>query len=106
MEEFYPEEAKYNHPFTIYKNHLYVYPQQLKYDNQKSFAKARFLTHQKAQSVISDTGKLKVAVQQQETLESCNNVCLHVFKHEALFKASGILFIINSQKILSLIAQS
>ncbi|XP_057201604.1 dedicator of cytokinesis protein 11 [Triplophysa rosa] len=41
VEEFYPEEAKYNHPFTIYKNHLYVYPQQLKYDNQKSFAKAR-----------------------------------------------------------------
>lgn len=41
VEEFVPEEAKYNHPFTIYKNHLYVYPQQLKYDNQKSFAKAR-----------------------------------------------------------------
>ncbi|KAA0723028.1 Dedicator of cytokinesis protein 11 [Triplophysa tibetana] len=61
VEEFYPEEAKYNHPFTIYKNHLYVYPQQLKYDNQKSFAKARFLTHQKAQSVISETGKLWVA---------------------------------------------
>uniref|UniRef100_A0A8C2E8G2 Dedicator of cytokinesis 11 n=1 Tax=Cyprinus carpio TaxID=7962 RepID=A0A8C2E8G2_CYPCA len=41
VEEFIPEEARYNHPFTIYKNHLYVYPQQLKYDNQKTFAKAR-----------------------------------------------------------------
>ncbi|XP_056115262.1 dedicator of cytokinesis protein 11 isoform X1 [Rhinichthys klamathensis goyatoka] len=41
VEEFVPEEARYNHPFTIYKNHLYVYPQQLKYDNQKTFAKAR-----------------------------------------------------------------
>uniref|UniRef100_A0AAR2L4E0 Dedicator of cytokinesis 11 n=1 Tax=Pygocentrus nattereri TaxID=42514 RepID=A0AAR2L4E0_PYGNA len=41
VEEFVPEEAKYNHPFTIYKNHLYIYPQQLKYENQKTFAKAR-----------------------------------------------------------------
>uniref|UniRef100_A0A674DY32 Dedicator of cytokinesis 11 n=1 Tax=Salmo trutta TaxID=8032 RepID=A0A674DY32_SALTR len=41
MEEFLPEEAKYNYPFTVYKNHLYVYPLQLKYDNQKTFAKAR-----------------------------------------------------------------
>ncbi|XP_062850163.1 dedicator of cytokinesis protein 11 [Trichomycterus rosablanca] len=41
LEEFVPEEAKYNPPFTIYKNHLYIYPQQLKYENQKTFAKAR-----------------------------------------------------------------
>ncbi|KAM6949309.1 dedicator of cytokinesis protein 11 [Aplochiton taeniatus] len=41
MEEFLPEEAKYNYPFTTYKNHLYIYPLQLKYDNQKTFAKAR-----------------------------------------------------------------
>uniref|UniRef100_A0A4W4EYC8 Dedicator of cytokinesis 11 n=1 Tax=Electrophorus electricus TaxID=8005 RepID=A0A4W4EYC8_ELEEL len=41
MEEFVPEEAKYHHPFTIYKNHLYIYPLQLKYENQKTFAKAR-----------------------------------------------------------------
>ncbi|KAJ8008347.1 hypothetical protein DPEC_G00103890 [Dallia pectoralis] len=41
MEEFLPEEAKYNYPFTAYKNHLYIYPLQLKYDNQKSFTKAR-----------------------------------------------------------------
>uniref|UniRef100_A0A673I0Z3 Dedicator of cytokinesis protein 11-like n=1 Tax=Sinocyclocheilus rhinocerous TaxID=307959 RepID=A0A673I0Z3_9TELE len=41
VEEFVPQEARYNHPFTIYKNHLYIYPQQLKYDNQKTFAKAR-----------------------------------------------------------------
>ncbi|XP_038831645.1 dedicator of cytokinesis protein 11-like [Salvelinus namaycush] len=41
MEEFLPEEAKYNYPFTVFKNHLYVYPLQLKYDNQKTFTKAR-----------------------------------------------------------------
>uniref|UniRef100_A0A8C1I073 Dedicator of cytokinesis 11 n=1 Tax=Cyprinus carpio carpio TaxID=630221 RepID=A0A8C1I073_CYPCA len=57
VEEFIPEEARYNHPFTIYKNHLYVYPQQLKYDNQKTFA------------------KLWVVVQQQAP-SSSNNVCL------------------------------
>ncbi|XP_035263368.1 dedicator of cytokinesis protein 11 isoform X2 [Anguilla anguilla] len=41
IDEFLPEEAKYNHPFTVYKHHLYVYPLQLKYDSQKTFAKAR-----------------------------------------------------------------
>uniref|UniRef100_A0A3P8W7G4 Dedicator of cytokinesis 11 n=1 Tax=Cynoglossus semilaevis TaxID=244447 RepID=A0A3P8W7G4_CYNSE len=41
VEEFLPEEAKYNYPFTTYKNQLYVYPLQLKYDNQKTFTKAR-----------------------------------------------------------------
>ncbi|XP_077597849.1 dedicator of cytokinesis protein 11 isoform X2 [Stigmatopora nigra] len=41
VEEFLPEEAKYNYPFTTYKHQLYVYPLQLKYDNQKSFTKAR-----------------------------------------------------------------
>uniref|UniRef100_A0AAV2KQV2 Dedicator of cytokinesis protein 11 n=1 Tax=Knipowitschia caucasica TaxID=637954 RepID=A0AAV2KQV2_KNICA len=41
VEEFLPEEAKYNFPFTSYKNQLYVYPLQLKYDNQKTFTKAR-----------------------------------------------------------------
>ena len=39
VEEFVPEMTKYCYPFTIYKNHLYVYPLQLKYDSQKSFAK-------------------------------------------------------------------
>uniref|UniRef100_A0A3Q3B796 Dedicator of cytokinesis 11 n=1 Tax=Kryptolebias marmoratus TaxID=37003 RepID=A0A3Q3B796_KRYMA len=39
IEEFLPEEAKYNHPFTTYKNQLYIYPSQLKYDNQKTFTK-------------------------------------------------------------------
>uniref|UniRef100_A0A8C8BWE3 Dedicator of cytokinesis 11 n=1 Tax=Oncorhynchus tshawytscha TaxID=74940 RepID=A0A8C8BWE3_ONCTS len=39
IEEFLPEEAKY--PYTVFKNHLYVYPLQLKYNNQKSFAKVR-----------------------------------------------------------------
>ncbi|XP_075999831.1 dedicator of cytokinesis protein 11 isoform X2 [Genypterus blacodes] len=41
IEEFLPEEAKYNYPFTSYKNQLYIYPLQLKYDNQKTFTKAR-----------------------------------------------------------------
>lgn len=39
VEEFLPEEAKYNYPFTTYKNQLYIYPYQLKYDNQKTFTK-------------------------------------------------------------------
>ena len=39
IEEFLPVEAKYNYPFTTYKNQLYVYPLQLKYDNQKTFTK-------------------------------------------------------------------
>ncbi|XP_048400109.2 dedicator of cytokinesis protein 11 isoform X2 [Stegostoma tigrinum] len=41
VEEFVPNIAKYMYPFTGFKNHLYVYPIQLKYDNQKAFAKAR-----------------------------------------------------------------
>ncbi|XP_034066449.1 dedicator of cytokinesis protein 11 isoform X1 [Gymnodraco acuticeps] len=41
VEEFLPAEAKYNYPYTSYKNQLYVCPLQLKYDNQKSFTKAR-----------------------------------------------------------------
>ncbi|KAG7502194.1 hypothetical protein JOB18_015560 [Solea senegalensis] len=41
VEEFVPCLAKCSQPFTIYNNHLYVYPKHLKYDSQKSFAKAR-----------------------------------------------------------------
>ncbi|XP_055361068.1 dedicator of cytokinesis protein 9 isoform X6 [Betta splendens] len=41
VEEFVPCIAKCSQPFTIYKNHLFVYPKHLKYDGQKSFAKAR-----------------------------------------------------------------
>ncbi|XP_069749821.1 dedicator of cytokinesis protein 11 isoform X2 [Narcine bancroftii] len=41
VEEFVPDIAKYMYPFTTFKNHMYVYPLQLKYDNQKTFAKAR-----------------------------------------------------------------
>ncbi|KAG7257098.1 hypothetical protein CRUP_038138, partial [Coryphaenoides rupestris] len=41
VEEFVPSIAKCSQPFTIYNNHLYVYPRHLKYDGQKSFAKAR-----------------------------------------------------------------
>lgn len=39
VEEFVPCIAKCSQPFTIYNNHLYVYPKHLKYDSQKSFAK-------------------------------------------------------------------
>nr|XP_014431520.1 dedicator of cytokinesis protein 9 [Pelodiscus sinensis] len=41
VEEFVPCIPKHSQPFTIYNNHLYVYPKYLKYDSQKSFAKAR-----------------------------------------------------------------
>ncbi|XP_028834946.1 dedicator of cytokinesis protein 9-like isoform X4 [Denticeps clupeoides] len=41
VEEFVPCIAKCSQPFTTYNNHLYVYPRHLKYDGQKSFAKAR-----------------------------------------------------------------
>ncbi|XP_029112772.1 dedicator of cytokinesis protein 9-like isoform X5 [Scleropages formosus] len=41
VEEFLPCIAKCSQPFTIYNNHLYVYPRNLKYDGQKSFTKAR-----------------------------------------------------------------
>eukprot|EP00062_Callorhinchus_milii_P020350 gi/632975902/ref/XP_007904488.1/ PREDICTED: dedicator of cytokinesis protein 9 [Callorhinchus milii] len=41
VEEFVPCIAKLAQPFTIYNNHLYVYPKHLKYDSQKTFAKAR-----------------------------------------------------------------
>ncbi|ETE65390.1 Dedicator of cytokinesis protein 9, partial [Ophiophagus hannah] len=41
VEEFVPCIPKHIQPSTIYNNHLYVYPKHLKYDSQKSFAKAR-----------------------------------------------------------------
>ncbi|XP_075905426.1 dedicator of cytokinesis protein 9 isoform X2 [Nelusetta ayraudi] len=41
VEEFVPCIAKCSQPFTVYKNHLYIYPRHLKYDGQKAFAKAR-----------------------------------------------------------------
>lgn len=39
IEEFVPCIPKHTQPYTIYNNHLYVYPKYLKYDSQKSFAK-------------------------------------------------------------------
>ncbi|XP_039210727.1 dedicator of cytokinesis protein 11 isoform X1 [Crotalus tigris] len=41
VDEFVPEVAKYCCPFTAYRNQLYIYPLHLKYDSQKTFAKAR-----------------------------------------------------------------
>lgn len=39
VEEFVPCIPKHTQPYTIYNNHLYVYPKYLKYDSQKTFAK-------------------------------------------------------------------
>lgn len=41
VEEFVPCIPRHTQPYTIYNNHLYVYPKYLKYDSQKSFAKVR-----------------------------------------------------------------
>ncbi|ESP01696.1 hypothetical protein LOTGIDRAFT_172449 [Lottia gigantea] len=41
IEEFIPERASLCSTFDFYKNTLYVYPKSLKFDSQKSFAKAR-----------------------------------------------------------------
>uniref|UniRef100_A0A4W5Q0Y2 Dedicator of cytokinesis 10 n=1 Tax=Hucho hucho TaxID=62062 RepID=A0A4W5Q0Y2_9TELE len=43
VEEFVQDSTKFTQPHRIYKNHVYVYPRHLKYDSQKSFAKARNL---------------------------------------------------------------
>lgn len=43
VEEFVPYIAKCSQPFTIYNNHLYVYPKHLKYDSQKAFAKVSLM---------------------------------------------------------------
>ncbi|KAL2096343.1 hypothetical protein ACEWY4_008491 [Coilia grayii] len=41
VDEFLLESAKFAQPYRVYRNHIYVYPRHLKYDSQKSFAKAR-----------------------------------------------------------------
>nr|XP_045001581.1 dedicator of cytokinesis protein 9 isoform X5 [Jaculus jaculus] len=41
VEEFVPCIPRHTQPYTVYNNHLYVYPKYLKYDSQKTFAKAR-----------------------------------------------------------------
>ncbi|XP_071839033.1 dedicator of cytokinesis protein 11-like isoform X31 [Apostichopus japonicus] len=41
VEEFLPDVGKFMSPHTTYVNNLYVYPLSLKYDSQKSYAKAR-----------------------------------------------------------------
>ncbi|XP_072557852.1 dedicator of cytokinesis protein 10 isoform X3 [Paramormyrops kingsleyae] len=41
VEEFVQESGRFSQPYRVYKNHIYVYPRHLKYDSQKSFAKAR-----------------------------------------------------------------
>ncbi|KAK1790469.1 hypothetical protein P4O66_014004 [Electrophorus voltai] len=41
VDEFLHDSAKFAQPYRVYKNHIYVYPRHLKYDSQKSFAKAR-----------------------------------------------------------------
>uniref|UniRef100_A0AAX7T6K4 Dedicator of cytokinesis 10 n=1 Tax=Astatotilapia calliptera TaxID=8154 RepID=A0AAX7T6K4_ASTCA len=44
VEEFAQDTTKFIQPHRVYKNHIYVYPKHLKYDSQKSFAKARNLS--------------------------------------------------------------
>ncbi|XP_076837011.1 dedicator of cytokinesis protein 10 isoform X3 [Brachyhypopomus gauderio] len=41
VDELLHDSAKFAQPYRVYKNHIYVYPKHLKYDSQKSFAKAR-----------------------------------------------------------------
>uniref|UniRef100_A0A8C5KUY1 Dedicator of cytokinesis 9 n=1 Tax=Jaculus jaculus TaxID=51337 RepID=A0A8C5KUY1_JACJA len=41
VEEFVPCIPRHTQPYTVYNNHLYVYPKYLKYDSQKTFAKVR-----------------------------------------------------------------
>uniref|UniRef100_A0A3Q1CW16 Dedicator of cytokinesis 10 n=1 Tax=Amphiprion ocellaris TaxID=80972 RepID=A0A3Q1CW16_AMPOC len=43
VEEFVQDTTKFTQPHRVYRNHIYVYPKHLKYDSQKSFAKARNL---------------------------------------------------------------
>uniref|UniRef100_A0A8C5HBS2 Dedicator of cytokinesis protein 10 n=1 Tax=Gouania willdenowi TaxID=441366 RepID=A0A8C5HBS2_GOUWI len=43
MEEFVQDSTRFTQPHRVYRNHIYVYPKHLKYDSQKSFAKARNL---------------------------------------------------------------
>ncbi|XP_043926200.1 dedicator of cytokinesis protein 10 isoform X3 [Protopterus annectens] len=41
VEEFVQDSTQFSQPYTMYKNHIYIYPKHLKYDGQKYFAKAR-----------------------------------------------------------------
>uniref|UniRef100_A0A672MC74 Dedicator of cytokinesis 10 n=1 Tax=Sinocyclocheilus grahami TaxID=75366 RepID=A0A672MC74_SINGR len=41
VDEFLQDSSKFAQPYRVYKNHIYIYPKHLKYDSQKSFAKAR-----------------------------------------------------------------
>uniref|UniRef100_A0A1A8MMX9 Dedicator of cytokinesis 10 n=1 Tax=Nothobranchius pienaari TaxID=704102 RepID=A0A1A8MMX9_9TELE len=41
VEEFVQDTTRFTQPHRVYRNHIYVYPKHLKYDSQKSFAKAR-----------------------------------------------------------------
>ncbi|XP_077467386.1 dedicator of cytokinesis protein 10 isoform X2 [Stigmatopora argus] len=43
VEEFVQDCTKFTQPYRVYRNHIYIYPKHLKYDSQKSFAKARNL---------------------------------------------------------------
>uniref|UniRef100_A0A8C5KVI7 Dedicator of cytokinesis 9 n=1 Tax=Jaculus jaculus TaxID=51337 RepID=A0A8C5KVI7_JACJA len=44
VEEFVPCIPRHTQPYTVYNNHLYVYPKYLKYDSQKTFAKVSVRT--------------------------------------------------------------
>ena len=42
VEEFVPPEGECSSPFVSYLNHLYIYPQNLKYDTQKAYNKVEW----------------------------------------------------------------
>lgn len=97
VEEFVPCIPKHTQPYTIYNNHLYVYPKYLKYDSQKSFAKV--------------SAKIKVSVLRLVSLEFWLLIffykhlhflaCFALFSFSSFFKycyrPEILLFVLNSK---------
>lgn len=93
VEEFVPCIAKCSQPFTIYNNHLYVYPKHLKYDSQKSFAKVTQMRNNGVFVTEARSGKCEKIISlffsvsfyfiysifQKETLARNLFLCLFVF---------------------------
>ncbi|KAL7979586.1 hypothetical protein Chor_004744 [Crotalus horridus] len=82
VDEFVPEVAKYCCPFTAYRNRLYIYPLHLKYDSQKTFAKARNIAI-RVEFKDSDEGDAKalkvLQSRAQERGSSHKKVVLHLW---------------------------
>lgn len=92
IEEFLPEEAKYNYPFTTYKNQFYIYPLQLKYDNQKTFTKVCQVKRE--QWLCERT--LKVFQKGVGLLRCCS---LYGVKHISLISVSGPLSLMTCSAV-------